>query len=213
MNPISVTLTECEFTFEGPGLVRPQTIKYRWTFFTNNLLFKMLFHLFLLMTSAMWNLEKWSATFTSLCRVWMVNGNWWPCSTHGSLETSWALVLFTSVTKIIFSLWTINFENCLYRSRLWNGFLGLAPRLRNIIFTPAYFLFHYFTYMSWTKDFDLYRVWVKSVWEKIQKWLEQTINLVFAYLNVLLFPFFILLAYFLYLHFILQLHCFNKISL
>lgn len=29
MNPISVTLTECEFTFEGPGLVRPQTIKYR----------------------------------------------------------------------------------------------------------------------------------------------------------------------------------------
>ncbi|KAI9551380.1 hypothetical protein GHT06_021713 [Daphnia sinensis] len=29
MNPVSVTLTECEFTFEGPGLVRPQTIKYR----------------------------------------------------------------------------------------------------------------------------------------------------------------------------------------
>ncbi|XP_045033686.1 hemocyte protein-glutamine gamma-glutamyltransferase isoform X1 [Daphnia magna] len=29
MNPISVTLTECEFTFEGPGLVRAQTVKYR----------------------------------------------------------------------------------------------------------------------------------------------------------------------------------------
>ncbi|XP_046646771.1 hemocyte protein-glutamine gamma-glutamyltransferase-like [Daphnia pulicaria] len=29
MNPVSVTLTECEFTFEGPGLVRPQTVKYR----------------------------------------------------------------------------------------------------------------------------------------------------------------------------------------
>ncbi len=121
----------------------------------------MSFHLFLLMTSAMWNLEKWSATFTSLCRVWMVNGNWWPCSTHGSLETSWALVLFTSVTKIIFSLWTINFENCPYRSRLWNGFLGLAPRLRNIIFTPAYFLFHYFTYyVNHSFIFNNLRWWV-----------------------------------------------------
>ena len=29
MNPLSVSLTDCEFTFEGPGLVRPQTIKYR----------------------------------------------------------------------------------------------------------------------------------------------------------------------------------------
>jgi len=29
LNPLSVNLTECEFTFEGPGLVRPQTIKYR----------------------------------------------------------------------------------------------------------------------------------------------------------------------------------------
>ncbi|XP_059353228.1 hemocyte protein-glutamine gamma-glutamyltransferase-like isoform X1 [Daphnia carinata] len=29
MNPVSVSLTECEFTFEGPGLVRPQTLKYR----------------------------------------------------------------------------------------------------------------------------------------------------------------------------------------
>nr|CAH0110185.1 unnamed protein product [Daphnia galeata] len=29
MNPISVTLTECEFTIEGPGLVRAQTVKYR----------------------------------------------------------------------------------------------------------------------------------------------------------------------------------------
>ncbi|KAK4036206.1 hemocyte protein-glutamine gamma-glutamyltransferase [Daphnia magna] len=29
MNPVSVSLTECEFTFEGPGLVRPQTVKYR----------------------------------------------------------------------------------------------------------------------------------------------------------------------------------------
>lgn len=28
-NPISVTLTECEFTFEGAGLARPQTFKYR----------------------------------------------------------------------------------------------------------------------------------------------------------------------------------------
>lgn len=30
MNPVSVSLTECEFTFEGPGLVRAQTVKYRW---------------------------------------------------------------------------------------------------------------------------------------------------------------------------------------
>jgi len=29
LNPLSVSLTDCEFTFEGPGLVRPQTIKYR----------------------------------------------------------------------------------------------------------------------------------------------------------------------------------------
>merc|ERR1712137_963968 len=29
MNPLSVNLTDCEFTFEGPGLVRPQTVKYR----------------------------------------------------------------------------------------------------------------------------------------------------------------------------------------
>jgi transglutaminase 1 len=29
LNPLSVNLTECEFTFEGQGLVRPQTIKYR----------------------------------------------------------------------------------------------------------------------------------------------------------------------------------------
>ena len=30
MNPLSVSLTDCEFSFEGTGLVRPQTIKYRW---------------------------------------------------------------------------------------------------------------------------------------------------------------------------------------
>lgn len=29
MNPVPVTLTECEFTFEGAGLARPQTVKYR----------------------------------------------------------------------------------------------------------------------------------------------------------------------------------------
>jgi len=29
MNPLSVSLTDCEFSFEGTGLVRPQTIKYR----------------------------------------------------------------------------------------------------------------------------------------------------------------------------------------
>ena len=29
MNPLSVTLSECEFMFEGAGLVRPQTIKFR----------------------------------------------------------------------------------------------------------------------------------------------------------------------------------------
>jgi len=29
MNPVSTCLTECEFIFEGPGLVRPQTVKYR----------------------------------------------------------------------------------------------------------------------------------------------------------------------------------------
>jgi transglutaminase 1 len=29
LNPLSVNLSECEFTFEGPGLVRPMTIKYR----------------------------------------------------------------------------------------------------------------------------------------------------------------------------------------
>merc|ERR1712063_99981 len=29
LNPLSVSLTDCEFTFEGPGLVRPQTVKYR----------------------------------------------------------------------------------------------------------------------------------------------------------------------------------------
>lgn len=29
LNPLPVNLSECEFTFEGPGLVRPQTIKYR----------------------------------------------------------------------------------------------------------------------------------------------------------------------------------------
>ncbi|XP_057379991.1 hemocyte protein-glutamine gamma-glutamyltransferase-like [Daphnia carinata] len=29
MNPVPVTLTECEFTFEGSGLVRAQTVKYR----------------------------------------------------------------------------------------------------------------------------------------------------------------------------------------
>ncbi|KAK4021474.1 hypothetical protein OUZ56_003389 [Daphnia magna] len=28
MNPVPVTLTECEFTFEGSGLVRAQTVKY-----------------------------------------------------------------------------------------------------------------------------------------------------------------------------------------
>merc|ERR1712137_1500164 len=29
LNPLSVSLTDCGFTFEGPGLVRPQTVKYR----------------------------------------------------------------------------------------------------------------------------------------------------------------------------------------
>lgn len=29
MNPVPVNLTECEFTFEGPGLARPQTVKFR----------------------------------------------------------------------------------------------------------------------------------------------------------------------------------------
>jgi len=29
LNPLSVSLTDCEFTFEGSGLVRPQTIKHR----------------------------------------------------------------------------------------------------------------------------------------------------------------------------------------
>jgi len=29
MNPVSTNLTECEFIFEGPGVVRPQTVKYR----------------------------------------------------------------------------------------------------------------------------------------------------------------------------------------
>ena len=29
LNPLPVNLSECEFTFEGPGLVRAQTIKFR----------------------------------------------------------------------------------------------------------------------------------------------------------------------------------------
>ena len=29
LNPLSTALSDCEFTFEGPGLVRPQTVKYK----------------------------------------------------------------------------------------------------------------------------------------------------------------------------------------
>lgn len=29
MNPLPVNLSECEFTYEGAGLIRPQTVKFR----------------------------------------------------------------------------------------------------------------------------------------------------------------------------------------
>ena len=74
MNPISVTLTECEFTIEGPGLVRAQTVKYRWV---NRIKYELVENkrktigfieylincwIFLFHSPVTWNPERWSVS-------------------------------------------------------------------------------------------------------------------------------------------------------